>query len=366
MKTKLASAWIAAVVLLFSAVCTAQRTIVPETKQLGNLKVQMIQAPKEVEAQIAKKPAFNLALLQKSLTYRNQLPVLKLKDGKQIALIPVDQKVELPDTSNAQIAVLLNAYRKYVSYPKLNPKGLQLIWAMQHVDHTPCQTTIRDQGSRGTCTAFASTAGVESWLKCHDNQTLDLSEQDAYEITLQQVSGTCATDPGTSTYMTAKFLTDHRICTEADWPYQMNIAGCSDTRPAKCSNDEHYGFTSSQLIMGTEFGGTSGQSANDPSYLESFLYNGYDIVYGLKVAGTEWNDGTAETGVVDVQQQNGAPAPAYAGHAMLMIGYNSVSRYFIFKNSWNASHGHSGYFYVSYDYIITYGKYGYAVTGATN
>ena len=65
------------------------------------------------------------------------------------------------------------------------------------------------------------------------------------------------------------------------------------------------------------------------------------------------------------QNYGGSPAPSVGGHAMLLVGFNRpaliANRYFIFKNSWNASHGHSGYFYLSYDYIRTYGKYGYAV-----
>jgi len=355
---------VAGAVIVLSLFSSAQRTIIPETTQLGNLKIHSIQAPSAIEAQIAKKRPFNLDLIQRSLTYRDLLPVLKLKDGKQVALIPVDEKAVLPEGLPAQnLYYLPNAYRNYNPNAGLSTKATSFIWAMQHVDHRSCQTPIRDQGSRGTCTAFASVAGIEAWESCHTTKSLNLSEQDAYEWTLKEVNGTCASDPGTATYNTAKYLTDHHICLESDWAYQSTTTGCSDTRPAQCSNDENWGFTTTQLIMGTAFGGTSGQSANDPSFLENFLYNGYDIVYGLYVAGTEWNDGTAESGVVDVQQQNGKPAPAYAGHAMLMVGYNSVDKYFIFKNSWGTGHGHSGYFYVSYDYITTYGKYGYAVQG---
>jgi Papain family cysteine protease len=356
--------WMANAVLAFPLFGAAQNPTNPQPRQLGNIKVLSVPAPRELEARLAKKPQFNVELLQKALTYREQLPVLKLKDGKQVTLVPLDEKVAPPPGEGATIGVLPNAFIKYQQPAyKINPNILKYLYGLLHVNHGVCQTPIRDQGGRGTCTAFASVAGIESWEKCHKSVDLNLSEQHAYEITLQQVGSTCSQDAGTVTYYTAKYLTDHHICTEADWAYQMNLAGCTDTIPQKCSNDTRYGFTDTQIILGTAFGGVAGQSANDTDYLENFLYNGYDIVYGLYVAGNEWNNGTAETGVVDVQQQNGGPAPAYGGHAMLLVGYNKVDRYFIFKNSWNTSHGHAGYFYLSYDYITTYGKYGYVVKG---
>jgi len=120
--------------------------------------------------------------------------------------------------------------------------------------------------------------------------------------------------------------------------------------------------TGTQIVLGTDYGGPQDQNANNPEYLESLLYTSYDLVYGLWVAGTSWSDGGAESGIVDVQLQNGKPAPSVGGHAMLLVGYDRPHSYFIFKNSWGTQHGHSGYFYLSYDYIRTYGKYGYAVT----
>jgi Papain family cysteine protease len=347
----------------------AQTSGVPQTTQLGKIRVLPVPVPRGLETQLAKKRQFKPEVLQKSVFYRNRIPILRLRDGKQVALVPVEEKAVPPEQySLPQPIPFPNPYITYKRPIKRipNPNILRFIWAMQHVDHRPCQTPIRDQGDRGTCTAFASVAGIEAWEKCHKNATLDLSEQHAYEITLKEVGGTCSSDPGTVTYYTAKYLTDHHICTEVEWPYQSSIAGCSDTIPAQCSNNSPYGFTNTEVILGTGFGGTAGQSANDPAFLQNILYGGYDIVFGIYVAGTDWNDGTAETGVVDVQQQNGAPAPAYGGHAMLMVGYNSVDGYFIFKNSWNTTHGHAGYFYLSNDYITTYGKYGYVVKGASD
>ncbi|MBM3225347.1 MAG: hypothetical protein FJZ47_16305 [Candidatus Tectomicrobia bacterium] len=51
------------------------------------------------------------------------------------------------------------------------------------------------------------------------------------------------------------------------------------------------------------------------------------------------------------------------GHAMVIVGYDRLAPlpYFICKNSWGVSAGRSGYYYLSYDYMRTYAKYGYIV-----
>lgn len=85
------------------------------------------------------------------------------------------------------------------------------------------------------------------------------------------------------------------------------------------------------------------------------------------MAGTDWSDGTAKSGVVDVQRNgNGTPAGSFGGHAMTLVGYNSTSNYFIFKNSWGTAGGHDGYYHLSYEYLQTYAKYGYVIVGVPN
>jgi len=95
-----------------------------------------------------------------------------------------------------------------------------------------------------------------------------------------------------------------------------------------------------------------------PCRLEAILRSGKDIVFGTHVAG--WSGDC--TGVLDVQLgPGGDPLPSVAGHAMLICGYDRPEEYFIVKNSWGTDKGQDGYFYLSYDYIRTYAKYGYVI-----
>ena len=133
-----------------------------------------------------------------------------------------------------------------------------------------------------------------------------------------------------------------------------------------CALTPGYRFALTAHFFSPKYGGTGSLRADNPNLLEAMLANGWDIVYGVDVAGSDWGDGTLDTGVVDVQlDAAGNPVGGYGGHAMLLVGYNRVGQCFIFENSWGPDAGHSGYVHLSYDYIQVYGKYGYAVMAVT-
>lgn len=111
-------------------------------------------------------------------------------------------------------------------------------------------------------------------------------------------------------------------------------------------------------------------SINNTNLLEAYIDAGFDIVGGFYLAGSDWSDGTAESGVIDVQMEAGPNGPepigGSGGHAMLIVGYDRPGGFFILKNSYGTSFGHAGYAYVSADYMQTYAKYGYVVMDVAN
>ena len=344
--------------------------------QMAQLKIRGVRtAPirvnDELLKQLAGKRQFNSEVARKAISYRKELPLLRLKSGARFALEPI--RVEpVPNAEERAKTLLLNPrLLRYLPYIKANWLGKLLIplGPPDSVDHVACQAPIRDQGERGTCTAFAAMAGYEAFASCTNHNTLDLSEQHTYHIFMQQVGSTCKADAGISTWQGGGFLTSNHVCNEAAFGYTPSLGSLptSDAShvPSGCSGSAPYGFVTTQTIFGTAFGGDASVNANNTNYLESVLSSGYDIVYGLYTAGTDWSDGTAESGVIDVQTSGGSPAPAFGGHAMLLVGYNRPGQYFIFKNSWGTGHGHSGYMHISYNYLQTYGKYGYYITAIT-
>ena len=317
---------------------------------------------------LSKKRIHDPAKLHNVLFYAGKNPVLKVK-GKEHHLQPVQEPAVPLAAHSALNASLLNLIKKYEAYYSKIIFGLPIDigkYLSIGVDHRSSQTAVRDQGNRGTCVAHASMAAMESAYK-RGGKVKDLSENDAYNVFMATEASDCLVDPGIQTWKAGGYLTSKHVCTEAQEPYVVpkGNAACK-TVPAACSSHRVHGFSSTTTFFASAFGGTGTHLATNTAFLESLLNTGHDVVLGIYVAGNDWNDGTSESGVVDVERDSsGNPAPAYGGHAMLLVGYNASKGYFIFKNSWGATRGHLGYFYLSYEYLQTYAKYGFVVLGVT-
>ena len=229
------------------------------------------------------------------------------------------------------------------------------------VDHRPTQTSIKNQLDRGTCVCFASLAAIEAIHKADNGTDLDLSEQYANWLYMRNL-GRDQCDDGLRTTLAARFLASDGVCDEHQLPYedhaQVNLHCHAPPLPTAIATASH-GIASYTII--DRLGGR-GPSIANPAYLECILTNDHDIVFGTHVA---W--GLPDTnGVHDViADAYGNPLRSRGGHAMLIVGYDRSGPvpYFVCKNSWGDSKGVAGYYYLSYDYLIEYAKYGYIVHG---
>jgi len=318
---------------------------------------------------LTKKKLFQAHKLKSVLRYRGNIPVLTLK-GRQIHLEPLHEPTIPASARRALPAQLVQKLKKYEPWCKKFKFGPLLKidigkFILNKVDHRSWQTGVRDQKTRGTCVAHASVAVLESLYK-RGGKVADLSENHAYNVFMAGEGSNCMADPGLKTWKAAGYLTANRICRESDSPYIQTTANTCQTIPAACNTNKKHGYVTTATIFAPAFGGTGTNVATNTNYLESLLVSGNDVVMGVYVAGTDWSDGSAESGVVDVQKDaNGNPAAAYGGHAMAMVGYDQTKNYFIFKNSWGTGKGHAGYFYLTYEYLQAYAKYGYIVTKTT-
>lgn len=334
------------------------------------IKAKSISASAKLKQAIAGKKPFVEAKVQAALSYNAKgFPRLKLAKSKRtVTLERVDVAEPVPPAKLLSAAAVidpkLKTYQTHVAAPYLTferPPKITLVPA--NVSHASRETGIKNQGERGTCVAHAAMAGIESWYKWKHDATRDLSEQHAFEIFMAKEGKKSCWDDGLQTWKAAGYLTTDRAC--SSWAYTAALPACDVTVPATCSSTASHGHTATQLLFATAQGGTGTQVAENTNYLESILAAGNDIVFGMYLAGSDWSDATIDTGVIDVQLVAGNPADAYAGHAMLMVGYDRAANYFELKNSWGGDSGHAGYVRVSYEYVQTYAKYGYYITGAT-
>lgn len=336
--------------------------LAPQQLQARPLNLKPIAVSPDLKAVLAKKPKFDPSKVQ--LTYSGPIPNLKVR-AKTFMLEPIVAEPTPP--ANLQMKTLPSSvapFKAHIDSPYVVSKRLpKFLLADVVSSNMQWQTPVKDQGSRGTCTAFASVAGLEARGR-REGQTRDLSENHAFSLFMAESNSSCTVSGGYVTWKTGPVLMDRPICGESLMPYTSSA--CPNGVPVACQSGANSKLTGATYFFTPEYGGAGTLRADNTNLLEAFIKAGHDIVYGLNVAGSDWSDGTAESGIIDVQTNgNGDPAGSYGGHAMLIVGYNHTDSYFIVKNSWGTDWGHNGYAWISYDYIQTYGKYGYAITNAT-
>jgi hypothetical protein len=328
------------------------------------VQLQPVTVDPTLRAALATKARFDPAKLAAKVTVQNGRPVMQLTSGKKVVLEPAGAEPVPPASLQMkQLPSKLAPFQAHVDSPYVIGKRIPKL-ADGLVSHQNEQTAVRDQGGRGTCTAFASMAGFEGWAKRIRGKTIDLSENHAFSVFKAQEGTACTVSGGYTTWKTAEALTNNGVCAESAMPYTSDA--CPSGVPQACSSAAGYKLVVTTHFFSTKYGGAGNLHAQNTNLLETWLKAGFDLVYGVDVAGTDWSDGTMNTGIVDVQVDgNGNPAGSAGGHAMLLVGYNRAANYFIFKNSWGTDSGHDGYVRLSYEYIQTYGKYGYAISDAS-
>lgn len=218
-------------------------------------------------------------------------------------------------------------------------------------DHLTNQTPIKNQLDRQTCAAFATLAAMEAILLGRQAEAI-LSEQ--FAIRLAHGGNPC--QDVTDTLPMVQTLAQRAVCPEQYDPYEdrytvtLNGNCVSKPLPAPAAAQAIYLIANHQSIDNT---GASGQSIANPSYLESLIDQGHDVV--IEIEGAFDLGGK---GILDVQIDPATNLPRQTGfkHDLLVVGYDRTGTppYFICKNSFGVAAGHHGYFLFSYSYITTY------------
>ncbi len=344
-------------------VASAGQGVVPaaQSKALpgASLKLQPIVVSPDLKQAIARKAKFDPGQLAQRISYSGNTPVLKIKNGKSFQLQPLTEPPPPPTLQTKTLPQVVSPYKVHIESPFVIGKRVIKLPDLV-ISNMAQQTPVKDQGARGTCTAFAALGGLEARGK-REGVTRDLSENHAFQLFMSESGQSCTVSGGFTTWQTGPILTERGVCAESFMPYTSNA--CPSSVPVSCQSSGNARFTSTAHFFTPTYGGTGALRADNTNLLESFIKAGHDIVYGLNVAGNDWSGGD---GIIDVQVDgSGNPAPSVGGHAMLIVGYNRTQNYFIVKNSWGTDWGHDGYAHISYEYIQTYGKYGYAVLNAT-
>ena len=298
----------------------------------------------------AQKPVVSEEVLQKSFVLRDGVTLFKLADGTERPLMP---PMEVTEVASPAIPQELSAAKDYInSTAKLSDirraelKFNAALILTLLTDHRATMSPIRDQGGRGTCTAFAFMGAFESF----PTVKTDMSEQYLFHEGQRKAGQPYSTTKGLLPKWAAEVGTEGLV-TEDKMPYTSSYPPANETIPAGAVSAPKYKVLDWEFIPNA---GLSGVSIRNTNYLELLIKQGYNIPFWTQIAWSNSQTG----GVIDVVMTgtgaNKTPAASRGDHEMVIVGYNAPEKYFIVRNSWGAGFGHSGYAYISYDYIRTY------------
>jgi hypothetical protein len=178
---------------------------------------------------------------------------------------------------------------------------------------------VRDQGSLGSCVAFAGT-GIDEFI----HVSRDLSEMYAYDQAKKKDGW-----PGEGTYPRVMLqVMQEGICDESLWPYVAKYPPGTQPKAGAATDAAWY-------KIGT-FARVEQGELKQALLLHGPLMLAFDVYASIEAA--RYN------GIV--------PAPSGArlgGHAVILVGWDDAMGWWIFRNSWTKEWGNFGYGYIPYD-----------------
>jgi len=208
---------------------------------------------------------------------------------------------------------------------------------------------VEDQGSLGSCTAQALVGALEFLELCplpplSDKSKIanqkskisrfrDLSRLFVY-YNERAAMGTVQEDSGAMLRTGIKTLKALGVCRENLWPYEIRRF---TVKPA-----------SACFAEAADHQVTAYQRLNTLAEMKACLAMGLPFVFGFAVYEHVMSAAVARTGRIRLP---GKSERMLGGHAVMAVGYDESARLVLFRNSWGAAWGCSGYGRMPYAYL---------------
>ena len=198
------------------------------------------------------------------------------------------------------------------------------------VDLRPKMPPVFDQGDLGSCTANALSAAFAYDASGFLGSRLFLYYNE------RKLENDIPDDAGAFLSDGIACLVKFGICSESEWPY--DISQFAVKPPQKCYTDALK--ERATVVYNIH---------NDMNSMKNCLNSGFPFVVGIAVYSSFESKSVALTGYVPMP---GSRDTFLGGHAVLVCGYTDRMQCWIVRNSWGASWGAKGYFYLPYQYLL--------------
>jgi len=197
-----------------------------------------------------------------------------------------------------------------------------------------CQP-VYDQGQLGSCTANAIGGALEFERRKQKLSDFVPSRLFIYYNELV-IEGTVRSDSGAQLRDGIKSVASQGACPEPEWPY--DIAKFTTRPSARAYADAKFDRAIQYQSI-----------VQDLNQMKGCLASGFPFVFGFTVYQSFESPTVAKSGHAPMPQWGERPV---GGHAVVAVGYDDASSWFIVRNSWGTGWGLKGYFTLPYAYMI--------------
>ena len=202
----------------------------------------------------------------------------------------------------------------------------------------------RNQGSLGSCSAFAATGMMEAVLNIKGKKAPHLSELFFYYAEREQmekdglVPKATKRDTGAFMFVASQAAVRFGSLPEKEVPYRTGKAALA------------YDATAEQYEAAKEFKFAKRKRVKTVRGIKSALDQKKPVLMGIHLYQSFMTKTVARSGEVPMPMKG---EQSVGGHAVVAVGYDDSKEAFIMRNSWGADWGDKGYFYMPYGYYET-------------
>ena len=230
----------------------------------------------------------------------------------------------------------LTGQKMPAGFVSMSTVDLPSSWDWREYDNV---TSVKDQGSCGSCYAFAAIANIESEMLIDDAGDYDFSENNAKECNWDELYGSGSSCSGGNYEMLANLLSQKGVVLESCDPYEDSDVDCNSTCPYQ------------KTLLDWKI--ISGDVVPDTDVLKAYIHASASPVYTSLCADfPEFGDYDGSYTLYHHLPGN-KPQPQ-PNHAVLIVGWNDSLVHdggtggWIVKNSWGTEWGDNGYFTIAY------------------